>query len=128
MRRRGGRTSGERGQSSVELALVLPLALLLVLVVVQAGLLVRDQVLVVHAAREAARAAAVGEDDAQVRAAADGAGPLDADRLRVDISGSTQSGAPVQVVVRYRSVTDVPLVGVLLPDVELTARASMRRE
>jgi hypothetical protein len=32
------------------------------------------------------------------------------------------------VEVRYRAVTDVPLVGVLFPDPELHARAVMRAE
>ena len=53
------RRRGDGGQASVELALVLPLVVLLLLAVVQLGLLVRDQILVVHAAREAAREAAV---------------------------------------------------------------------
>ena len=49
---------GARGQATVELALVLPLILTMVLLALQIGLLARDQVLVVHAAREGARAAA----------------------------------------------------------------------
>ena len=49
----------------MELALVLPLVVALLLAVVQVGLIVRDQVLVVHAAREAAREAAVDPDPAR---------------------------------------------------------------
>ncbi|MEY2448174.1 MAG: TadE-like protein [Acidimicrobiaceae bacterium] len=41
----------ERGQATVEAALVLPLVVLLLLAVVQVGLLVRAEVLVTHAAR-----------------------------------------------------------------------------
>ena len=67
------------GQSSVELVLVLPLVVLLLMALLQAGVLLRDQLLVVQAAREGARdtssdralgavvpqsfAAVVGEDD-----------------------------------------------------------------
>jgi Flp pilus assembly protein TadG len=54
----------------VELALVLPLVLLLLLGVVQVGLVVRDQILVVHAAREAAREAAVDPAPGAARRAA----------------------------------------------------------
>ena len=57
------RARGSIGQSTVEFALVLPLVVLLVLFVVQGGLIVRDQLLVSHAAREAARAAAVTDED-----------------------------------------------------------------
>ena len=64
---------GDEGQAAVELALVLPLVVALLLAVVQVGLIVRDQVLVVHAAREAAREAAVDPDPAAaLRAAASG--------------------------------------------------------
>ena len=56
------RTRGARGQSTVELALLLPVVVLLLLAVLQMGLLARDIVLVTHASREAARAAAVDSD------------------------------------------------------------------
>ena len=60
----------DRGQSSVEVALLLPFLALLLLAVIQVGLVVRDQVLVVHVAREAARAAAVDTADSAARDAA----------------------------------------------------------
>jgi hypothetical protein len=125
--RRGRRTQHDRGQAAVELALVLPLVLMVLLLVVQVGLVGRDQLLVVHAAREAARAAAVGEPDAQVRAAAARAGPLDPSRLRVVVERRGGAGADVSVAVSYRCVTDLPLVGPLLPDLDLHAEVVMRQ-
>ena len=59
------RPAGDRGQASVELALLLPLLVLLLLVILQVGLLGRDVVLVTHASREAARAAATDPDPAR---------------------------------------------------------------
>lgn len=119
---------GDEGQAAVELALVLPLVALVLLAVVQVGLLVRDQVLVVHAAREAAREAAVdATPGAPRRAAVDGSG-LDADRLQVDVSGRGGAGSRVKVAVRYRSPTRVPLVGAAVGDVTLEATATMRVE
>jgi hypothetical protein len=127
---------GERGQSTVELALALPLVALVLLLVVQVGLVIRDEVLVTHAAREAVRVAAVSRDgDAPARAAAR-AGPLLPQRLRVEVrlplAGQPQapdgSTKVVEVRVHYRSVTDVPLVGLLLPDLDLEARSVMRDE
>ena len=73
--RRGGTRrhrarGGERGQATVEFAFLLPLIVLSVLAVIQVGLVVRDQLGVVHAARQAARAASVDPDPGRaVRAA-----------------------------------------------------------
>ena len=47
-----------RGQATVEIAMLLPVLVTTLLLVVQVGLLARDRVLTVHAARTAARAAA----------------------------------------------------------------------
>lgn len=126
-RRGGDRLRGEPGQASVEVALVAPLAMLLMLLLVQVGVLVQDQVLVVAAAREAARAAAVTAEDAAPRRAAAGAGRLDPGRLRVDVGRGAGDGL-VRARVEYRAATTVPMIGVLLPDVTLTAVAAMRNE
>jgi Flp pilus assembly protein TadG len=121
------RCRGDRGQAAVELALVLPVVMVVLLLVVQVGLVLRDQLLVVHAAREAARAASVGDATGEVQRVAQRAGPLVAARLHVSVTGGGP-GSDVEVDVRYRSVTDLPLVGPLVPDVDLTARAVMRHE
>ena len=118
----------QHGQASVELALCIPLLALLALLLVQVALVVRDQVLVTHAARAAAREAAVSADPAAVRSAAAGAGRLDPDRLRVDVDGRGRPGSQVVAVVRYASPTAVPLVGVLVGDVHLSSKAAMRVE
>ena len=117
-----------RGQATVELVLALPVVVLALLLVIQVGLIARAQVLVVDAAREGARAAAVDGPAAAAPAAARTPG-LRAERIRVDteqLPGTT--GDLVRVHVRYRAPTDVPLVGVLLGDPELTADVTMRRE
>ena len=125
MNRRG---KGDGGQAAVELALVLPLVVLLLLAVVQVGLVVRDQVLVVHAAREAARQAAVDPSpDAPKRAALAGSN-LQSDRLDVVVSGRGGAGSRVKVQLRYRAPAEVPLVGPALGDVTLEAEATMRVE
>ena len=75
LRRRDARRHArpDDGQAAVELALVLPAVVLLLLALVQFALIGRDELLVVHAAREAARAASVaGSGDG--RRAADPAG------------------------------------------------------
>jgi hypothetical protein len=46
----------------------------------------------------------------------------------VDVQERGDIGEPVVVVVHYRSRTNLPLIGALVPDPSLTARAVMRRE
>lgn len=102
--------------------------LVLLLGVVQVGLVARDQVLTVHAAREAVRVAAVDPDVEAARAvAADGSG-LPRSRLRVDVGQRGPPGSRVEVEVTYRCPTVVPIIGPLLGDVEVHARATMRVE
>lgn len=124
MTRRG---RGDGGQAAVELVLVLPLVLVVALAALQIALVARDQVLVLHAAREGARQAAVTADDRSVATVATDATALDASRL----SASTErdeDGRSVAVTVRYRAPTEVPLVGVLVGDVSLHASVTMRSE
>ena len=118
----------EGGQASVEAALVLPLVITMILAVVQVGLVVRAEVLVTHAAREAARAAAVNADPQAAVSAAKLATTLDGERMTVAIRGRDGPGSRVQVEVTYSLPTDVPLVGSLLGDVTLHAEATMRVE
>lgn len=115
--------AGQGGQASVELALALPLVFLLALAVLQVALVGRDAVLVAHAAREGARAAAVAPGSAA--SAARGSGGLAPSRVRVD---EQAEGGRVVVTVRYESPTRLPLVGPLVPDVRLKAAVTFRRE
>lgn len=119
------RRGGVRGQASIELALVLPLVLGLLLFVVQLGLVIRDQIMVVNAAREGARNAAVEPSLSVARTAAERSGRLDPARMGVALS---DDGENVTVTVTYRSQTAVPIVGALLDDLTLRESTTMRRE
>lgn len=121
-----GRRDG--GQAAVELVLVLPLVLVLLLSLVQVGLLVRDQILVVHAAREAARTAAVDASPEAPRSAAVDSSGLVAARLELTVRDRAGPGSRVKVEATYRAPTDVPIVGRAVGDLRLRARAAMRVE
>ena len=123
-RGRALRSRGESGQATVEFALILPLVIFAALAIIQVGLLVRDHLAVVHAAREAVRAASVDPDPSSAVHAAHETLP----HAEVDVSPRPSVGEPITVEVRYRAVTDVPLVGVLFPDPVLRSRAVMRVE
>jgi hypothetical protein len=114
----------EAGQTTAELALIFPVVLLLILVLVQAALILRDQLALTGAAREAARAASVDPDPARAERASAAALP----GTTVSFGPRPPVGELVRVSVLYRSPTNLPLVGPLLPEPVLVARAVMRVE
>ena len=120
----GGHGVSDRGQAAVELALCLPLLCMFLLGMVQLAVVVRDQLAVQLAAREAARAAAVA---AATGASADNAAAR-AVALRPINVVTSESADAVTVMVSYNTHTDVPIIGALLPDVTLTATATMALE
>jgi Flp pilus assembly protein TadG len=119
----------ELGQATVELALVVPFVIALLLFVVQVALVARDQILVVHAARVAVREVAVGGPMTSARAVVVRSVPL-LKQTEVSTETSYQGGSPSMVIVsvRYRSRTDVPLIGRLFPEIVVEAKAAMRDE
>ena len=122
------RRFGEQGQAAVELALALPVVFLLLMALLQTALIAQDQVQLTHAAREAAREAAVSDGRSAPRRAALARSSLDPDRLTVEVTGQRTGSRRVQARLRYRVPTRVPVVGLLVPDVALKADAAMRRE
>jgi len=133
----------DRGQAVVEFALALPLVCALVMGVVQVGVVVRHQLAVQVAARAAARAASVSADASA--AAVDGAhGAMHLRPISVEVEMSTlrtddtsssarQRTATAQidivaVTVGYTDPTDVPLIGLIIPSVELRATVTMAVE
>lgn len=113
----------DEGQATVELALVLPVVVLLFLALLQVGVVVRDQIVVIHAAREAVREGAVDPRPEVPQRAA-----LRASGMNGLTTQVKNDGGNLSVVLNYSSPTDFPLVGPLVPDVPLRARATMRIE
>ena len=120
MRRTRYRQGIDRGQATVELALAMPLLCLLLLGIVQIAVVVRDQIVAIEAARVGARAAAVSADPATAAEVAVQRGVS----LSTRVSTVTNDGY-VTVTVAIINLTDVPLIGVLMPNVELRGSATM---
>ena len=119
--------TNERGQSTVELALCLPLVVLLLAAIVEIGSVAIDHVRVWHAAREAVRVAAVDADETTIRRAAESAG---VEPITVQVSPRAiyrRQGEQVTVRVSHPAAGAVPLLGRLF-DIDLTAAATMRIE
>lgn len=120
--------SRSQAQSTVELALLTPVIFMLLLWIAQFGLVLSQKITVTHAAREAARAVAVHNDPAIARQAALASGSLAKDRLQVSVAGDAKPGQLVTVKLSYDFPTDIPLVGAMIGDINLSSSVSMRAE
>jgi Flp pilus assembly protein TadG len=111
------RLQDESGQATLELALVLPLLLMLVTAIVQIGMVMHDYLDLTDAVRTGGRAAAVSRTvanpaaavEGSLRAAADGLTPAS---LAVTVTSTWQAGADVKVTATYPytiSIFGIPL-------------------
>jgi Flp pilus assembly protein TadG len=110
----------DRGQSTVEFALVLPLLVVCLGGLIWVGNLMAWQVRLEHAAREGARAAAVEPENASAAAS------TAVSRMAGEMDVSTEVGAEFVLVRVSRTVDGVPWIGV--GERVLSAEAHMRRE
>ena len=114
----------DAGQAAVEFAIALPVVVVLVLGIVQLVVIVRDQLVVEVAARDAARVASVSAGpDASARGAAEAATTLSPLSIETHADGQH-----VTVSVAYTDSTNVPLIGAFIGDVTMTSRVTMARE
>ena len=122
---------GEKGQTLVEFALLLPILLLLVIGMLEFGRVLNAWLIVNNGAREGARYATVGVSEAEVVAKVEEACPtLDPDILVVEVTGAQgPRGSPVTVRVEY-AIHVVPLIGALFPEnpFPIGAQAAMALE
>ncbi|MFI7600242.1 TadE family protein [Actinoplanes sp. NPDC049681] len=97
---------GDHGAAAVEMALVLPLLLLLLFGIIDFGRALNAQITLTEAAREGARATAMGLDGrARVTSAA---GTVTVDSLQISsCAGNTGADAVVRVSHSFRPVTPV---------------------
>ena len=117
-----------KAQSTVELALLTPVIFTLLLWIAQFGLVLNQKITVTQAARESARAVAIHNDTAVAREAALASANLSANRLKVSVSGDANPGELVTVHLNYAFPTDIPVVGALIGDINLSSSVTMRAE
>lgn len=121
----------QRGQSLVELAIVLPILLLLLLGIVEFGRVYSVQLMLDNASREGVRLGVVGASDEQIVAKVREIIMGVDDELYVVIITPTvkRSGDPLTVEIRYDHSFFVPLFSSLSSEgITLTARSTMRVE
>ena len=107
----------QRGQATVEVALVMPVLVALGVALVWLALIAAHQVAVVDATRAAVRVASAGGDEAAVRAAAVDAAP-GLDPALLDVS-MTRTAGRVDVRLRYHQPPPVHVIAALVPSVTL---------
>lgn len=116
----------EKGSSTVELALLVPLILLLLAMIVEVALVARLQIEVVGAAREGVRVAATVPDPAEAVVAATRALGSRGEEARVAVHRPHVVGQAAEVKVSLLYRVGLPLMNRIT--VPLSARAIMRVE
>jgi hypothetical protein len=116
----------ERGSATVELALLVPLLLVLLLLIVEVAGAARTQIELVAAAREGVRVAAVNPDPARALAVTRGALGGRGDDARIRVHRPHIVGRVAEVTVTLERHFALPLLGRF--SVPLAARAAMRVE
>jgi Flp pilus assembly protein TadG len=116
----------ETGAASVELALLIPVVVLVILAVAEIAVVARVQLEVVNAAREGAREAATSPDSSVAVAAAAAVLGDAAGAARITVSRPHTVGAParVEVILPHR-LASIVFGGMT---VEVRGRATMRVE
>ncbi|WP_134683978.1 TadE/TadG family type IV pilus assembly protein [Brevibacillus migulae] len=123
----------ERGSAMVEMALVLPMLLILLCGMVELGRIFHSYIVIQQAARDAVRYVSIGESDAKVSSVILQSIPsLDAKRVTYSIQpkdGYRKTGDAVSVEITYAHAMLIPFLKGLLPDpFPLHAKLTMRME
>lgn len=121
------RRAAEVAQATVEFALVLPVLFVCIWLGVEASLLLRDQVLVTNAAREAARSSAVGMGPDEAANAGRERTDFGGD-VTINITGGGGVGSTTVASARLNETGRLPLLGRLVPTLEVHASVAMRVE
>ena len=117
----------------MELALILPVLVLLLLGVLQVGIVLEDYLQLQQAVEQGARAASLGKGDALIQQTVDQAAPsLSAQALTVTVTPTAadrQSGTDVTVQGTYSIGISIPLLTPLLGgQVQISNQSVMRME
>ncbi len=123
----------KKGQSMVEMALILPIIIILFMGMVEFSRIFGSYLLVTHASREGARMASIGKTDAEIQAnVTSKVNILDVSELQIimtpaDVARVT--GEDVRVCVKYKLEIYAPLVTSFISNpFEMEANTYMRVE
>lgn len=105
-----------KGQALVEIALVLPIILLLIFGIIEFGRIFNAYIIVYNASREGARYAAIGKkgSDVQTEVTERTASLVGGVTVKVNPQDTRTQGTEVQVTVKYDLSLITPIVGPLI--------------
>ena len=123
----------KRGQSMVEMALILPIIIILFLGMVEFSRIFGSYLLVTHASREGARLAAIGRTDAEIQAnVTSKVSILNVSNLQIILTpedSARTTGEDVRVCVKYKLEIYAPLITSFISNpFEMEANTYMRVE
>lgn len=127
------RNSGQKGQSIVETALILPIIILILTGIIDFGLLFNNYLVITNVSREAARNAAVGATDSEILTLVTNmTTSLDNTKLSTTIYPSEalrKKGDEVVITINYNNTLLTPVISSIVPNpMKLTAKTAMRME
>jgi Flp pilus assembly protein TadG len=123
-----GRTRNEDGAAAVEMALVLPILLLLVFGIIEFGFIFNRYISVTHAAREGVRHLALGVDPTEAELKAEGAtGDIVSANVSdpINCTASSPTADEVQMVCQTNYKLNLYVID---STISLSSTARMRRE
>lgn len=123
----------KKGQTLVEMALVLPILILILMGMVEFGRILNSYLIITNASREGARYASVHSTDSQIQVAINNlTSTLNQEKLILTISpqlSSRSSGSSTTVRIDYDIDILTPLISNIVPDpFRITAQTTMRVE
>lgn len=123
----------QKGQAMVELALVLPILLLLMMGVIEFGRIYHSYLTITNASREGARVAVLGKNDTEITNRVNQVtSSLDLARLQTAVTpapAARTSGVSTTVEVRYNISLIFSPFGAFVPNpLTITSRTTMRVE
>ncbi len=118
------RIKNNKGSVAVELALLLPILIMILFATFEFGLAYNNYLAITHAAREGARLAAVGKYDESI--VQERAYPVTPTSISVSYPEGEEEGKPVKVTVSYDFPLEIPFFG--SQTIPLSAQAEMRVE
>lgn len=125
----------EKGQSMVELALILPIIIVILFGILEFGRIFHSYLVITHAAREGVRYGTVGKTDAEIIGRIREAAPLPEADTKLHVTklepsqSSRTSGLPLTVEITYDIALITPIFSDFLPNpVTLRAQSTMRVE